>query len=382
MATSHNGWPVITDPDDLQSLNWVTGRVLPGDVFELFDYLCDRFDAEIEPIVRGHSWGWAYRPIRGSSSGFSNHASGTAIDLNAPDHPLGRRGTFTPKQATHIRAILADLGGVIRWGGDYSGRPDEMHFEINADRAAVTRAARRIANLPAARRADWLAARRRIGRARPRPVNVRLVNVASVTKPARQARAIFAEALIKPGPHGPPDLVLAVELSDVRAAELAGEVWAVFQRGELGSPDSALGVAVRRERVRLSVAQLLPGTPSTSEGDGIRARPILIATVLMDPGTPQRWARALDLGHAPPARAPRARARYLAAFVKARGSLKIGDLNIEERWAARILGRRIRSAGVLHIGVPWWIPCTKAARVNVGSDHPALDVTLWPRGGS
>jgi hypothetical protein len=33
----------------------------------------------------------------------------------------------------------------VRWGGDYNGRVDEMHFEINAGQAAVNRAE---ANLP------------------------------------------------------------------------------------------------------------------------------------------------------------------------------------------------------------------------------------------
>ncbi len=61
----------------------------------------------------------------------SNHSSGTAIDLNAPRHPLGTSGTFSATQRSHIRSILNSCNGVVRWGGDYSGRKDEMHFEIN-----------------------------------------------------------------------------------------------------------------------------------------------------------------------------------------------------------------------------------------------------------
>src|SRR5690606_1236851 len=95
----------------------------------IFDHLCKRFNAEVEPIVKEHSWGWAYRPIRGATR-LSNHASGTAIDLNAPAHPLGKVDTFSKEQVKTIRSILADLDGVVRWGGDYSGRKDEMHFEI------------------------------------------------------------------------------------------------------------------------------------------------------------------------------------------------------------------------------------------------------------
>jgi len=148
MATSQNGWTVHTSSARLVPLRWATGRVVAGDVHDIFDYLCERFDAEVEPIIRAHSWGWAYRAIRGQTSGYSNHASGTAIDLNAPAHPLGRRGTFTAAQVAAIRRILADLGGVVRWGGDYVNRADEMHFEINASAAQVAAVARRLRQSP------------------------------------------------------------------------------------------------------------------------------------------------------------------------------------------------------------------------------------------
>lgn len=145
---SQNGWPVYTSSSSLVPLSWITGRVRGGDVHTVFDCLCRRFNAEVEPIIQGHSWGYAYRAVRGQSSGFSNHASATAIDLNAPTHPLGRRGTFTAAQVRAIRTILADFDGVIRWGGDYAGRADEMHFEINADAARVAAAAAKITAPP------------------------------------------------------------------------------------------------------------------------------------------------------------------------------------------------------------------------------------------
>jgi len=144
VATSQNGWRVHTTSTPLKPLPWITGRVRRGAVFTVFDHLCRRFDAEVEPIIVGHSWGWAYRPVRGQATGYSNHASATAVDLNAPAHPLGARGTFTPSQAATIRAILTDFDGVIRWGGDYVNRPDEMHFEVNANRAAVRAVARKL----------------------------------------------------------------------------------------------------------------------------------------------------------------------------------------------------------------------------------------------
>ena len=141
---SQNGWTAYASSANLSPLPWITGRVRPGPVWVIFDHLCRRFDAEVEPIVVGHSWGWAKRPIRGSSTAISNHASGTAIDLNAPRHPLGKHGTFTKKQVAAIEQILAELGGTVRWGGHYRGRKDEMHFEIDASAARVDNVAAQI----------------------------------------------------------------------------------------------------------------------------------------------------------------------------------------------------------------------------------------------
>ena len=69
------------------------------------------------------------------------------MDLNAVQHPLGVGGTWSPNQKTAINHYLEDEWTdpktgkvVIRWGENYTSRTDGMHFEINADEAAVTRA--------------------------------------------------------------------------------------------------------------------------------------------------------------------------------------------------------------------------------------------------
>lgn len=87
------------------------------------------FNDNIEPIAGGtyDDWGYAYRNVRGATKDLSNHASGTAIDINSTQHPLGARDTFTPQQEILIRAECKRLG--MRWGGDFT-RSDEMHFEI------------------------------------------------------------------------------------------------------------------------------------------------------------------------------------------------------------------------------------------------------------
>jgi len=107
----------------------------PGEVLVRF---AAWFHRNVEPIDKGiyDDWGYAERTIRGSSTTLSNHASGTAMDLNATRHPLGRRGTFTPAQAAKIRAQLRAYDGVLRWGGDFKNRADEMHVEVVKDVAA------------------------------------------------------------------------------------------------------------------------------------------------------------------------------------------------------------------------------------------------------
>lgn len=136
IPTSQNGWPRIASSTDPRLVDFpeISGKVRAGDVATLFSWLCMEFDGKVEPIDRAQSWGWSYRRIRGSLK-WSNHSSGTAIDLNSARHPLGMVSSFTTAQVRTIHAILARtvVGGVqvIRWGGDYAGRTDEMHFEVN-----------------------------------------------------------------------------------------------------------------------------------------------------------------------------------------------------------------------------------------------------------
>ena len=144
MATSQNGYRA-NDRSLIASYKVPGGKISmrKGDVATVLSYVANRFHSEVEPLKWPGNWGYAERKIRGGSS-LSNHASGTAIDLNAPAHYLGARGTFSAKQVRAIRRILKDCGGVVRWGGDYRGRKDEMHFEINAGTAAVARVAKAI----------------------------------------------------------------------------------------------------------------------------------------------------------------------------------------------------------------------------------------------
>jgi hypothetical protein len=104
------------------------------------------FHELIEPIDEGglDDWGYCYREIRGSTTSLSNHSSGTAIDLNATQHPLGKAGTFPAEKVPMIRALAKKYG--LLWGGDYRNRKDEMHFEVTLTPAKAAALIKKLEN--------------------------------------------------------------------------------------------------------------------------------------------------------------------------------------------------------------------------------------------
>jgi len=71
------------------------------------------------------SGGFNYRPIRGSKTGkLSEHGKGLAVDLNAETNGLGSETTDLPPNVSEIAAKYG-----LKWGGDFKGRKDPMHFE-------------------------------------------------------------------------------------------------------------------------------------------------------------------------------------------------------------------------------------------------------------
>jgi hypothetical protein len=120
------------------------GLKLPvrNELVELIELLLtetERLGYDVKP---GQTWGYACRKIRGSSS-WSNHAWGLAIDINAPENPMGPR---TGKIRKHPRVIALWKSYGFGWGGDYRSRADDMHMEFMgsvADAKAQTERARR-----------------------------------------------------------------------------------------------------------------------------------------------------------------------------------------------------------------------------------------------
>ncbi len=135
--TSYNGWPVGTPASAIGVTNYtirdttVTLAVKSGDVANVLMYVAGRFHREVEALRPASCGGWEYRRNVNNTAVWSNHASGTAIDLNWDRHPNGAKGTFTASQVSAIRGILAYCGDVVYWGGDYRGTTDEMHFELD-----------------------------------------------------------------------------------------------------------------------------------------------------------------------------------------------------------------------------------------------------------
>jgi len=155
MSSSQNGWPASADrnaigvtPFTPNGVSFPNG-VKSGDVATVLGYVAHQFHNTVEQLHAGWCWGYYFKQIQGSKT-LSNHASGTAIDFNAEHHPMGRSGTFNRTQVEAIRRILNACEGTVRWGGDYSGRKDEMHFEIVGNAAAVKRVAAKLRGTQAA----------------------------------------------------------------------------------------------------------------------------------------------------------------------------------------------------------------------------------------
>lgn len=76
--------------------------------------------------------GYNCRKITGGT-GYSLHAYGTAVDINWQSNPYGRTliTDMPPEMVADIKAIRTNSGQQVwRWGGDYAGNKDAMHFEV------------------------------------------------------------------------------------------------------------------------------------------------------------------------------------------------------------------------------------------------------------
>lgn len=237
---------------------------------------------------------------------------------------------------------------------------------------------------PLARRRTWRTSRRSRGLKRPRPLYVVAGNCMSVSTGAEHAAAIF-RAYLDCGA----DVLLLTECADFDAATVAADhapgVWGAHQPGAVGSPASGALVAWRRIRAAPVNLDLRLGSHRTPEGGdgGIRDRFIVGALLVIDAGTEHEWRRWFRAGHAPPQRAPKARAVFMYRFARA-GGIRGGDLNLLPRAVARfVTGARVRGVRVLCLVTPWWVPAGRVRRIPkatlAGADHDGVGLTLWPK---
>ncbi|WP_345940961.1 hypothetical protein [Streptomyces sp. E2N166] len=151
---SANGWTLEKEANHVSTV-WtrpVSGTGLEvdvriGDAQAILFHVVRRFHYEVEQLHRVDLAGW--QPIDGLKKDLpeSNLASGTAVRVRPGASAAG--GLF-PLQLVTVRDILADCGGVVRWGGDdspvdeslfYIGLgPDDVRVRELADRLRTAEA--------------------------------------------------------------------------------------------------------------------------------------------------------------------------------------------------------------------------------------------------
>ena len=139
MPKSLNGWTVLAPGSSLLATKPIPSvdrritmrrSVLPLFLALAYDYHYWVSALDVGKVDEG---GYAYRQAR-TSTGWSNHSSGTAMDLNwsmegAQGSAMGRRFFARPDVDKAIRTMKVIYDDVIDWGGDWHAL-DYMHWEI------------------------------------------------------------------------------------------------------------------------------------------------------------------------------------------------------------------------------------------------------------
>jgi hypothetical protein len=145
--------PVAGNPEQIQILDgWAGQNIVSTEIPELhgvegtfgqkkFQFhklaaakVVELFSTWEREGLKGHilTWGGSFNPrfIRGSRSVLSNHAHGTAFDINVAWNGLGRTPAQFGKRGSvrELVTIANELG--FYWGGHWQDRPDGMHFEL------------------------------------------------------------------------------------------------------------------------------------------------------------------------------------------------------------------------------------------------------------
>ena len=123
-----HGGSIYTRPVPGTPLDGVAVRI--GEVETVLVHVIRRFHYEIDMLGKGDVVGWRSPDAVKKSFAESNQASGTAVQIRPGHYPAGASGGFSHLQDVVIRDILAELDGLVRWGGD-DRRPNEALFYLN-----------------------------------------------------------------------------------------------------------------------------------------------------------------------------------------------------------------------------------------------------------
>src|SRR4029079_10804563 len=127
-----DGWPAVRSAEMVDLV--VGGISFPGgvhrDVAGLMETLiAASVDQGWLTLKDGWCWGYANRPIKTPTGGFtdtpSNHSWGLAIDINTPENPFGGVSHAIPEEMGNFWESWE-----FRWGGHYETTQDWMHFEF------------------------------------------------------------------------------------------------------------------------------------------------------------------------------------------------------------------------------------------------------------
>lgn len=206
--------------------------------------------------------------------------------------------------------------------------------------------------------------------------DVRIANAAAVSRRRFAATCVIRALTTETARKLLPAVILFSEVSPVHMRQLVknwGFLYEVIQLGEPGSPEAGVAIAYRRDIFKAEEPTLTVGSEATSEGGGIRMRPCLTVRLW----TEDDRTGLFTAGHTPPGRAWEAAKKFMRKFLRV-GGLRGGDLNHTPA-EVRAMARRskYRAIEVLGLLVPKHIKARKATPVNIGSDHPAVDVPVW-----
>lgn len=134
---TENGWDQISS--DMLDKSNIPGTIAPmetrkGDVTTILKGWCLWYDRNVQDIEFNYSggrddWGWSAT----NSVWNSNHLSGTAVDINATQWPMGSY-RMPQWMVDKIREGLRLFEGTVFWGRDWGGAStDEMHFQIQGN---------------------------------------------------------------------------------------------------------------------------------------------------------------------------------------------------------------------------------------------------------